>query len=435
MSDPFQILILDDDAAMRDALSTLFGKAGWSAVAKARAEDAPAALRKGRFDVILSDMRMQGQSGLDLLQSLEGERPPFILISAHGDIPLAVQAMQDGAYSFFEKPFDPNRVLLAAKHAAEQHRLSARNRQLEGRLASLSGLDRVLKGEAASIVALRDEIMDLAGLDVPVMIVGETGTGKELVARSLHDMSGVSGAFVAVDCASVSAGQFERMMFGDAEGAEGYFALANGGTVFLDELASLPDADQAKLLRVLETREFAPVGSVETVQMRARVVSSVKSAETEVRDDLMFRLNTTSLTLPALRERTEDVGLLFAHYLAHYAQVYEVAVPEVSAADIAALLAHEWPGNVRELRHVAERRVLDARRGRGSVSAALMLEDADDVPPTLREAVAVFERELIAKAVQAHGGRMDAVAESLGIGRRTLNEKIVKVGLDKDALL
>lgn len=434
MSDPFHILILDDDAAMRDALSTLFTKAGWHAVTKARAEDAPAALRKGSFDVILSDMRMQGQSGLDLLQSLGGERPPFILISAHGDIPLAVQAMQEGAYSFFEKPFDPNRVLLAAKHAAEQHRLSARNRQLAGRLASLSGLDRVLKGEAAAIVALRDEIMDLAGLDVPVMIVGETGTGKELVARGLHDMSGAEGAFVAVDCASVSAGQFERMMFGDADGAEGYLALARGGTVFLDELASLPEEDQAKLLRVLETRVFAPVGAVEIVPMEARVVSSVKSAEAEVRDDLLFRLNTTSLTLPPLRERADDIGLLFAHYLAHYSKLYEVAVPEVTAADIAALLAHDWPGNVRELRHVAERRVLDARRGRGSVAAALMLDEGE-VPVTLREAVAVFEREMIAKAVQAHGGRMDAVAESLGIGRRTLNEKIVKVGLDKDALL
>jgi DNA-binding NtrC family response regulator len=193
--------------------------------------------------------------------------------------------------------------------------------------------------------------------------------------------------------------------------------------------------DQAKLLRVLETREYAPVGLVETVAMTARVVSSVKSLDADVRDDLVFRLNTTSLNLPPLRERADDIGLLFAHYLGHYAQVYEVGSPEITAADFAALLAHEWPGNVRELRHVAERRVLDARRGRGSVAAALMLEDADDVPPTLREAVAVFERELIAKAVQAHGGRMDAVAESLGIGRRTLNEKIVKVGLDKDALL
>jgi DNA-binding NtrC family response regulator len=435
MSDPYKILILDDDASMRDALSTLFAKAGWDCTTKARAEDAPNALRKGAFDVILSDMRMQGQSGLDLLRELGTDRPPFILISAHGDIPLAVQAMQEGAYSFFEKPFDPNRVLLAATHAAAQHRLSARNKRLEVRLASLSGLDRVLKGEAPAIVALRDEIMDLAGLDVPVMIVGETGTGKELVARALHDMSGVSGSFVAVDCTSVSAGQFERMMFGDAQGSDGYFALAGRGTVFLDELASLPEMDQAKLLRVLETREYAPVGLVETVEMTARVVSSVKSLDADVRDDLVFRLNTTSLNLPPLRERTDDIGLLFAHYLGRYAQVYEVASPEITAADIAALLAHEWPGNVRELRHVAERRVLDARRGRGSVAAALMLEDADDVPPTLREAVAVFERELIAKAVQAHGGRMDAVAESLGIGRRTLNEKIVKVGLDKDALL
>lgn len=434
MTAAFRILILDDDAAMRDALSTLFRKAGWDVRAKARAEDAPAELRKDSFDVILSDMRMQGQSGLDLLQSLGEEHPPFILISAHGDIPLAVQAMQDGAYSFFEKPFDPNRVLLAAKHAAEQYRLRVHNKRLAGRLASLSGLDRVLKGDAQAIVDLRDQIMDLAGLDVSVLILGETGTGKELVARALHDMSEASGDFVVVDCASVSAGQFERMMFGDADGIEGYLAKAQRGTVFLDELASLPDVDQAKLLRVLETRQYTPVGSVDAVEMSARVVSSLKGAEEGVRDDLLFRLNTTSLQLPPLRDRKDDIGMLFSHYLTHYAQLYEVSAPEVTAADLTALLAHDWPGNVRELRHVSERRVLDARRGRGSVAAALMV-DEEDVPPTLREAVAVFERELIAKALQAHGGRMDAVAESLGIGRRTLNEKIVKVGLDKDAVL
>ena len=191
-------------------------------------------------------------------------------------------------------------------------------------------------------------------------------------------------------------------MFGQAGEAEGYLDLAGGGRLFLDELESLPLEDQAKLLRVLETRSFAPVGALEPHRLTARVVSSVKGMPDPdvVREDLQFRLNTVTLTLPPLRDRLDDIPLLFAHFLGHYAQLYEVAKPGVDAADTAALLAHDWPGNVRELRQVAERRVLDARRGRGSVSAALMLDGAEaETPATLRQAVAVFEGEMIARAL------------------------------------
>lgn len=432
MSSEYHAMIVDDDQAMRKSLDTLFRKSGWKTTLRPGAGGVAAEL--AGVDTVISDMRMQGQTGLELLRSLPPGHPPFLLISAHGDIPLAVEAMQAGAYSFFEKPFDPKRLVLAATHAAEQHRLTLRNAALQARLEELSGLDRVLKGRTVAVAELRAEVAALAGVDVPVTIVGETGTGKELVARALHDLDRADGPFVPVDCATVSDGGFAAMLFGPA----GYLAAAEGGTLFLDELEALPLEEQVKLLRVLETGSYTPVGGIKTRPVTARVMAALKTppGAGELRDDLAFRLDRAVLLLPPLRERAEDIVFLFAHFLRDFGALYEISAPEVTTADVASLMAHDWPGNIRELRHVAERRVLAARRGGGSVQSAMALDAAEPEPPQgLRQAVAAFERELISKALVAHQGRMDAVAEALGIGRRTLNEKIVKLGLDKDQLL
>lgn len=217
---------------------------------------------------------------------------------------------------------------------------------------------------------------------------------------------------------------------------------ASGGTLFLDEICSCPLAVQAKLLRVIEDQQVLPVGAVTPVPVKLRVISATNEDVSDaansgrLRKDLLFRLNTVVLTLPPLKQRRDDITLLATHFLADYAQVYEIEAPQMEPDDIAAMLSHDWPGNVRELRNVCERRILTARRGGGSMLTAIQSDtQLDDVPDTLREAVAAFERELIGKAIKAHKGRMDATAEALGIGRRTLNEKIVKLGLDKDALL
>ncbi|WP_368187878.1 sigma-54-dependent transcriptional regulator [Aestuariibius sp. HNIBRBA575] len=440
----FSILIVDDDKSMRASLVELLEAAGWRAQSVSRATKVADILTGFMPDVILSDVRMPGMSGLELLSSLDVNlAPPLVLISAHGDIPMAVQAIQDGAYSFVEKPCEPRRLLTILRHAAEQNRMKHSNSRLKERLYNLSGLDRVLLGQSQSVVDLRRDILDLAETEAAVLVEGETGTGKELVARALHDLSASPDApFLAINCAALSPETFEVDMFGSVDGGDGRLLAASGGTLFLDEICSCPPAVQAKLLRVIEDKTILPVGGNQPVPIDIRIVSATNEdvdqavRDNRLRQDLLFRINTVILTIPALRQRRQDLTLLAAHFLQEYARIYEIAVPEISQDDLAALVAHDWPGNVRELRNVCERRVLAARRGGGSMGAAIRSDQQlDDVPDTLRAAVAAFERELIAKAVRAHQGRMDATAEALGIGRRTLNEKIVKLSLDKDALI
>ncbi len=435
-------LIVDDDREMRESLSELLDCAGWQAQVAPNGREALQKLARTSPDAIVSDVRMPGMTGLELLQSIPGPTPPpMVLISAHGDIPMAVEAMQAGAYTFLEKPFDPRRLLTALTHAAEQHRLRQSTDRLRARLSSLSGLDRVLLGETRAIKTLRAETLDLADTDATVLLQGETGTGKELVARALHDLSRRAGRpFVAVSCATLPAAHFETTLFGEA--GDGLLAKADGGTLFLDEVAACPPDVQAKLLRVLETREYFPLHQTTPRKLNIRVISASNEqleqavADGRFREDLMFRLNAVMLNMPPLRERRDDIPLLYAHFAAEYATLYETDAPEINNEGMVALLAHSWPGNVRELRHTAERRVLAARRGTGSIAQALMADATlGDVPGTLREAVAAFERQLIARALKAQDGRMDDVAETLGIGRRTLNEKIVKLGLEKEKLL
>ncbi|WP_424978783.1 sigma-54-dependent transcriptional regulator [Leisingera sp. S232] len=441
---PFSILVIDDDKSMRQSVCDLLEAAGWQTVAVARAAVGLERLAELAPDAILSDVRMPGMSGLDLLAGLDpASAPPLVLISAHGDIPMAVKAMQDGAYSFVEKPYEPRRLLAILRHAAEQHRMQQSNARLKARLYALSGLDRVLLGQTAPVVQLRQEILDLADTGAAVLIEGETGTGKELAARALHDLGPNADApFLALNCAALSPATFEAEMFGTDGRSGGRLLAASGGTLFLDEICSCPPEVQAKLLRVIEDKQILPAGGQLPVPVSFRVVSATNEdaelavQENRLRKDLLFRLNTMVLSLPPLRQRRDDLTLLAAHFLSQFAQLYETAVPEMSQDDLTALMAHSWPGNVRELRSVCERRVLAARRGAGTMAAAIRMDQQlEDVPDTLREAVAAFERELIGKAVKAHEGRMDAAAEALGIGRRTLNEKIVKLGLDKDALL
>jgi len=442
--DDFRVLVVDDDREMRQSLAHLLTKAGWRNEGFSKAENAIGQVDSFGPDVVLADVRMPGMTGIDLLKHLtEKQAPPVVLISAHGDIPMAVEAMQKGAYSFLEKPFDPRRLLNILQHAAEQYRLQQDSSRLRHRLTELSGLDRVLLGQTEAVRALREELVDLSTTSANVLVLGETGTGKELVARALHDLGprGVA-PFIAVNCATIPAQHFEETLFGTVEGHRGLVMQAHSGTLFLDEIGSCPIDVQAKLLRVIEEKEAMPVGAEQAQQIDMRVISASNEKldqavdEGRFRSDLYFRLNTIVIDLPPLRDRRDDVLLLYTHFIEAHAELYEITPPEMTADDLSALLTHDWPGNVRELRHVAERRVLAARRGRGSVAEAIRLDDAQgDVPETLREAVAAFERQLIANAIRAHEGRMDAIAEALGIGRRTLNEKIVNLGIDKASLL
>ncbi len=427
----YRILIIDDDRLMRNSLVDLIEAAGWTAKALARATEAHLWIDQFNPDVILSDVRMPDMTGLDLLKNLPVTQP-VVLISAHGDIPMAVEAMSAGAYSFVEKPYDPKRLLLILSHAAEQNQMRARNMRLRERLHQVSGLDRVLLGQTNDMHRLREAITMVGESDASVLLHGETGTGKDLVARALHDISArCDGPYVKVSAAQISAEHLAHIA-----------QNANGGTLFLDEICACPLGVQPMLLGLIETGEVLSPGQggVQTVDLR--IISSTNedaeqaAREGRLRRDLLYRLDGFALHLPPLRNRLDDVALLMQRFLQEFSALYEIDPPDVADADLSALLAHDWPGNVRELRNVAERRVMMARHGTGSMQDAISGTGLDPAArPGLREAVAAFERQVIGRAIQTHQGRMDDAAESLGIGRRTLNEKIVKLGLDKDSLL
>lgn len=428
---PGRVLIIDDDLMMRNSLVDLTEAAGWTPKALARATDAARWIAQFQPDVILSDVRMPDMSGIDLLQSLDAG-PPVVLISAHGDIPTAVEAMTAGAYSFVEKPYDPKRLLLILTHAAEQHQMRLSNHRLKERLQELSGLDRRLIGQTAEIMAVRETVSMVAASPAAVLIRGETGTGKDLVARALHDTSDrCDGPFIAVNAAQITATQLPIVA-----------QNASGGTLFLDEVCACPADIQPSLLRLIEAQEILlpDTGAPQSVDLRILSATNEDTAlavaEGRLRQDLLFRLEGLALTLPPLRARLDDIPLLMQRFLQESAASYSTPLPELDQDDMAALMAHDWPGNVRELRNTAERFVLMSRLGTGRMATAITgAADLTTERPGLREAVAAFERQMIGKAIQDHDGRMDDTAAALGIGRRTLNEKIVKLGLDKDALL
>ena len=442
---PVHIVVVDDDREMRQSLVRFLERSGYRVVAFPRAEHALDALASELPDVVVSDVRMPGMSGLELLNRLEhaAHAPPIVLITAHGDVPMAVDAMKAGAFDFVEKPFQPNRLSDAIRRAAAYGRLKSENAALKEHLRKLSGLDSILIGDSVAMRRLREEVEDASQSEAPVLILGETGTGKELVARALHNLGPRSGRpFVPVNCATIPRGEFEAFSPTRPGGMPGVIAEAEGGTLFLDELALCVSQVQAKLLRVIEHGAILPVPEQESQGNNVRIVSaSNRKLEDEVdvgafRQDLYYRLSAIILSIPSLRERGNDTVLLYQHFVEHYAGLYEVAAPTLTNDDIAALMSYDWPGNVRELRHVAERRILAWRRERGSASEAIRSEGViDDVPATLREAVAAFERQLISREIRNHEGRMETVARTLGIARRTLNDRIVKLGIRKQDLL
>ncbi len=439
-----RILIIDDDREMRVSLCHLLESAGYEALAVKSAIEGLEAILANAPDAILSDVRMPQMDGLEFqVRAREISHVPVILISAHGDIPMAVNALQNGAYSFVEKPFEPRRLLGILKNAIRMKRLEDHTIRLQDRLAELTDLERILIGNSKQIIAVRNLIFDFAISNANVLILGDTGTGKELVARALHDLGASPTApFVPINCAAMPPARFEETVFGTTDNPVGLMSQADGGTLFLDELNSMPYETQGKILRTIETKQYQRLGETEVRKVELRIISAASDQIAQLvtdrtfREDLLFRLNTLVIELPGLTERGEDVLLLFRHYMQRLSQLYDLPVPGLTNDDISALLSYDWPGNVRELQNVAERRVLAEKRGGGSVRLAIAGQSSyQPFPGTLREAVAAFERELIGRAIRNENGHMDEAAASLGIGRRTLNEKIVKLGLDKEALL
>ncbi len=436
------VIVVDDEAAIREAVQQWLELSGFSVQSCATAQAALALVDRDYPGIIISDVRMPGTDGLQLLDSvLERDRDlPVILITGHGDVPMAVQALRQGAYDFIEKPFTPERLLDSVRRALDKRRLVCENRQLRQQFALKDHIEAQLLGVSRSMETLRRQILELAGTSVNILLRGDTGSGKERVARCLHDFSNRAGKpFVALNCAAIPEHLFESELFGHESGAFtgaqgkriGRIEHADGGTLFLDEVESLPLAQQVKLLRVLQEKTLERLGSNRSIQVDLRVISAVKPDLLDevkagrFREDLYYRLNVATLRIPPLRERREDIPLLFEHFANQAAQRHGRDTPSLAPSELTRLLAHDWPGNVRELINAAERHAL----GLGGATDA-----ADDLPvQSLAEQMEAFEAQCLHRALQHCQGNITEVMALLQLPRRTLNEKMQRHGLQRSS--
>lgn len=399
---------------------------------------------------VLSDVKMPRMDGMGLLRNINSIDPdlPVVLFTGHGDIAMAVEAMRIGAYDFIEKPFEPERLLDVVKRALEKRRLVLENRRLTRELESASGLDARLIGSDPAIREIKREILNIAPTDANVLIHGETGTGKEIVARSLHEFSlRRKLPFVAVNCAALPTQIVESELFGHERGSFtgadqrriGKLEAAHGGTLFLDELTGMSMEIQAKLLRALEDRKVTRLGSNTPVECDFRLIAAMNEPVNEsvkngkLRKDLLYRLGTVEFDMPPLRLRKRDVVDLFGLFCERAAEVYERDMPPLTAQGAAALIAHSWPGNVRELRNVAERYVLSSHQPEERLSRILEGSAQSELDcSSLPDQLAQFERHLLKDALKRHHGKLQHVMAELGLPRRTLSDKMTKYGLARE---
>ena len=452
MHDPaaLPVLIVDDEEHLRITAGQTLELAGYAPQTFASAEAALNALSVDYPGVLISDIRMPGMDGLALLREVRRRDPdlPVILVTGHGDISTAVEAMREGAWDFLEKPFAGERLADVVRRAAEKRQLSLENRRLKAELEAQRGAPgpRIV-GRTQVMQRLSAMLQRISQVEADVLLFGETGVGKDLIARSLHERSLRGGQpFVAINCGAVPESIIESELFGHEKGAFtgaverriGKFEHANGGSVFLDEIESMSPALQVKLLRVLQERSVERLGSNQSVALDIRVIAATKidlkaAAESGgFREDLYYRLNVVTLPIPPLRERREDIPLLFQHFAVVAANRSGLEAPPLDATGVSVLMAHDWPGNVRELRNLAERFVL--------LGAAydyrldMLLEGADPGPSemTLPQQVELFEKSLISQSLANHQGHVSAVCEHLGLPRKTLYDKLKKYALKAD---
>ena len=433
-----RVLLVDDDDRMRNSTAQALELAGFAVEPLASGEEALALAGPGFAGAVVSDIRMPGMDGMTLLSRLHeiDAELPVILVTGHAEVPLAVEAIRGGAYDFIEKPFVVQELATVIRRAVDHRGLVLANRRLRAVAGKRDDLEARLPGRTPVMVDLRHRLRAIGASDADALIIGPTGAGKEVVARALHDMSPRAGhPFIAINCAALPQALIESELFGHEAGAfpgalrprYGKFEHARGGVVLLDEIGSMPLDLQAKLLRVLQERVITRLGSNDPVALNVRFIATSKTDLADLvrhgafREDLYWRLNVAVLHVPPLSARREDIPLLFLQLVRESAARHSVPERDVPPAFLSGLAARDWPGNVRELRNLAERVVLGLE--------GTETPQADGA--RLAERVAAFERSLIAGAIAAHGGRLRAVYETLGISRKTLYEKMQKYGLDR----
>jgi nitrogen regulation protein NR(I) len=451
------ILVVDDERSIRIGLKGLLSKEGWEVTVAENGNEALRALANQEYDLVLTDLRMAGIDGLDLLKKIKEQYPDtfVIMMTAYGSEKIAVEAMKAGARDYLVKPFDNDEVKILVRQVLEQRALQRQVQHLHERLDATFRFENLL-GTSPAIQRVFDIVKKVAPTDLTVLITGESGTGKELIANALHQNSPrKNGPFIKVNCAAMARELVESELFGHEKGAftgasasrEGKFEAADGGTLFLDEIGDMPLETQAKVLRVLQEREFERVGGNRTIKVDVRVLAATNKhlqqmvREGKFREDLFFRLNVVPVVLPPLRERREDIPLLATHFLKEVTARYKQESLTFAADAYSLLLGATWPGNVRELKNVieasavlapgAEIRALDVQ-----LPSSQPTPTETSGPTSFKEAkqlvVDAFERDFITRALQRHQGNVTKTAADMGMLRQQLQQKIRELGLKEE---
>ncbi|QSX32565.1 sigma-54-dependent Fis family transcriptional regulator [Shewanella avicenniae] len=446
IDNPYTVLILDDEPHIGTVLTQLFELEGIPAKASTQPQEIIKLIQPNWPGVVITDVNMPSTDGIRVMQQIMQQDAdiPVILITGFGDIAMAVSAVKQGAYDFLEKPFNNEHILDVVKRALEKRTLTLENRSLKRELESQSSPGPRILGNSPGMLQMKRIIHQVLDTPADILIEGETGTGKELVARYLHDHSPRGNAnFVAINCGAIPETIIESELFGAEAGAftgadkmrVGKFEFANGGTIFLDEIESTPMALQVKLLRVLEDRKVVRLGSNKSIDLDIRVIAATKvdlkslCDQGDFRHDLYYRLNLVTVAIPPLRERREDIPLLFLHFARVASARYHKELIALDTEHRARLSTYEWPGNVRELRNLAERYVLLGEEA--AFSGAIANNDKLHSGMSLTQRVEFFERVLIEDALSHNKGSIKNTMEQLELPRKTLYDKMRKYGLER----
>jgi two-component system nitrogen regulation response regulator NtrX len=439
MTEP-AVLIIDDEEGIRESLSGIFEDEGYAVLTASSGEEALKTLRDQSADLIMLDVWLPGMDGVQTLKEIRNMKPdlPVIMISGHGNIELAVKATKTGAYDFLEKPLSLERVILAAKRALERRNLEMENKALKRDLIR----EWRLIGDSGKMKQLKEQIEMAAKSNSRVLILGESGSGKELVAHILHQKSNrTEKPFIEMNCAAIPQELIESELFGHEKGSftgaferkKGKFELADEGTLFLDEVGDMSLSTQSKVLRVIETQEFQRVGGSRNIKVDVRIISATnKDLIEEVkkgafREDLLYRLNVIPITISPLRERKEDIPALVEHFLEYFATEYGQRPKKISPDAIKILEAYDWPGNIRELRNVIERLVIMTSSNTITAKNIVVGGSARSdyfALNTLKEARESFEKDFITKKLEENSWNISKTAEVLDVERSNLHRKI-----------
>ncbi len=458
MTEPrsLRILIVDDEEVLRDVLEAVLRREGFDVVLAASGEEALSVLDTEEVDCVILDVMLPGISGIDTLRAIRIANPelPVVVITAFSSIDGAIEAMKRGAFHYIPKPFKNEEVVLTVNKALEQRRLSRENERLKAELSEKYAYSNII-GKSESMRKVFDLIRLAAPSRSNILIFGESGTGKELVAKAIHHASPrARNAFVTVNSGSLPPELLESSLFGHVKGAftgaiatkRGLFEVADGGSIFLDEIGNINLDTQAKLLRVIQEKEFMRLGSVETIKVDVRIIAATNAdlqklmADNRFREDLFYRLNVITLTLPPLRRKREDIPLLVNHFLQKYSDENKRKVKEITPDAMRVLMDHSWPGNVRELENTIERAVVLSTADR--IGTELMPEylrypvNTDQpsmvVPAegvSLKDAVSRYERTMILQSLELANGVQKKAAELLQLKPSTLNEMMKRLGI------